>query len=75
VTSADVPAQYLDQLNSGVEESSVAAARSYVTNLVATRACQLNPTGPLCTPSTGSTTPVPSTTATTVPATTTTKAP
>lgn len=34
VTTADVPATYLSSLRSGVEETSVAGARSYVSNLV-----------------------------------------
>ena len=72
VTVADVPAQYLDQLKSGVEESSVASARSYVLNLETTRRCQLSPTSPSCSTAPTSTTTVPATTA--VPPTTT-KAP
>ena len=74
VTVADVPAQYLEQLRSGVEESSVASARSYVLNLETTRKCQLNPTSAFCNPSptTVSPTTVPATTAV---APTTTKAP
>ncbi len=43
VTTADVPAIYLSSLNSGVEESSVANARCYVSNLVAAKASQQNP--------------------------------
>lgn len=76
VTTADVPAQYLDQLNDGVEESSVASARSYVANLVTTKHCQLDPSSPFCSPSPGPTTSTtaPPTTAATVPPTTT-KAP
>ena len=76
VTTADVPAQYLDQLNDGVEESSVASARSYVANLVTTKHCQLDPSSPFCSPLPGpttSTTAPPTTTATVPP--TTTKAP
>jgi PPM family protein phosphatase len=46
VTTADVPSVYLGSLNGGVEESSLQAARTYVTNLVATRQQQLNPGGP-----------------------------
>ncbi|MHB1519200.1 MAG: Stp1/IreP family PP2C-type Ser/Thr phosphatase [Acidimicrobiales bacterium] len=34
VTTSDVPATYLSSLRSGVEETSVAGARSYVSNLV-----------------------------------------
>jgi serine/threonine protein phosphatase PrpC len=79
VTTADVPATYLDALNSGVEENSVASARSYVTNLVVTKNCQNTPTSALCagSPTSSSTTAptaaAPSTTASPVP--TTTRAP
>jgi hypothetical protein len=65
VTVADVPFNYVGALENGVEESSVAAARTYVSNLVATRQQQLNPGG--TTPTTTPTTPTP----TTVPPTTT----
>ena len=75
VTTADVPPQYVDQLNAGVEESSVASALSYVRNLENQRSCQLNPSSQSCTSSPNSTTPVPSTTVTSVAPTTTTKAP
>ena len=75
VTTADVPPQFVDQLNDGVEETSVAGARTYVSNLVQQRNCQLNPTSQFCTPSPGTTTPVPATTPTTAPPPTTTKAP
>ncbi len=75
VTIADVPPQFVDQLNDGVEETSVAGARTYVSNLVQQRNCQLNPTSQFCTPTPGTTTPVPATTATTAPPPTTTKAP
>ena len=74
VTTADVPATYLDALMSGVEENSVASARAYVTNLVVTKNCQANPTSGACTASPNSTaTTAPSTTAS--PAPTTTRAP
>lgn len=43
VTTADVPARYLDALNGGVEESSAASARCYVANLEAVKAAQNNP--------------------------------
>ena len=75
VTTADVPPQFVDQLNDGVEETSVAGARTYVSNLVQQRNCQLNPTSQFCTPTPGTTTPVPATTPTTAPPPTTTKAP
>jgi protein phosphatase len=75
VTTADVPPQFVDQLNDGVEETSVAGARTYVSNLVQQRNCQLNPTSQFCTPTPGTTTPVPPTTPTTAPPPTTTKAP
>jgi hypothetical protein len=70
VTTADVPPQYLDQLTSGVEEASVASARTYVANLVTTRNCQLNPSSQFCTPSPNATVPSPSTTAAPAPPTT-----
>ena len=53
----------------GVEETSVANARSYVHNLETTRRCQLSPTSPSCSTPPTSTTTVPPTTA--VPPTTT----
>ena len=62
VTTADVPAIYLQNLSSGVEETSVADARAYVSNLVTVKTNEQNP-------STSATT----TTTTTLPATTTTK--
>jgi len=80
VTTADVPFTYLVALNSGVEESSVAAARDYVSNLVNTKTCQTDPASPACT-STATTIPSTATsttaanTPTTAPVTTTTKAP
>jgi serine/threonine protein phosphatase PrpC len=80
VTTADVPSTYLSALNSGVEESSVGAARDYVSNLVNTKTCQADPTSAACT-STATTIPTPvtsttaATTSTTAPVTTTTKAP
>ncbi len=48
VTTADVPSRYLSNLQAGVEESSVDSARTYVDNLKATRACELNPSSLLC---------------------------
>jgi PPM family protein phosphatase len=48
VTTADVPSRYLSNLHAGVEESSVDSARTYVNNLKATRACELNPSSLLC---------------------------
>jgi protein phosphatase len=48
VTTADVPSRYLSNLQAGVEESSVDSARTYVNNLKATRACELNPSSLLC---------------------------
>lgn len=70
VTTADVPPQYLDQLNGGVEESSVASARTYVANLVTTRNCQLSPSSQFCSPTPSSTAPTPSTTVASAPPTT-----
>jgi protein phosphatase len=43
VTTADVPDTYLDALQTGVEEDSVEAARSYVSNLVADKNSLNNP--------------------------------
>ena len=64
VTTADVPATYVDALTSGVEESSVASALSYVANLEAAKNCQLNPSSGFCAPTPGSsTTTAPPTTA------------
>jgi protein phosphatase len=54
-TTADVPGNYLGALNTGVEESSVGAARAYVSNLVNIRQQQLNPQ----TPATSTTTTAP----------------
>lgn len=74
VTTADVPAQYLSALQAGVEETSVASARTYVANLVCTRELQVNPEA-ICsssatvTPTTTTTRP----TTTSVPAPSTTK--
>ena len=58
VTTADVPSVYLGALDAGVEESSPQAARTYVSNLVATRLQQLNPNAAAspASPSTTSTT-------------------
>jgi PPM family protein phosphatase len=73
VTTADVPAIYLQSLQAGVQESSVAGAQLYVQNLETAKQCQLNPGGPNCTTSASTT--VPPTTAaptTTAPSTTTT---
>jgi len=72
VTTADVPATYLDQLNAGVEESSVASAVNYVRNLEATKTCEANPNSSFCSPSAGTATTAPTTTA---PGATTTTAP
>jgi protein phosphatase len=74
VTTADVPVIYLQALESGVQESSVASARLYVGNLVTTKECQENPSSPSCSTPTASTVP-PTTkapTATTAPSATTT---
>jgi len=74
VTTADVPAQYVSALQAGVEETSVASARTYVANLVCTRELQVNPEA-ICsssatvTPTTTTTRP----TTTSVPAPSTTK--
>ena len=43
VTTADVPTRYLNALDSGVEEASVASAQCYVNNLKAVKAAQANP--------------------------------
>jgi protein phosphatase len=59
VTTADVPAIYLQSLQAGVPESSVAGAQLYVQNLETAKQCQSNPAAPTC-----------STSATTVPPTT-----
>jgi serine/threonine protein phosphatase PrpC len=56
VTTADVPTIYLQSLQSGVQESSVASARLYVGNLVTTKQCQLNPADPACSSSGSATT-------------------
>ena len=61
VTTADVPAIYLQPLQAGVEETSVPNARAYVKNLENDKASQLNPN------------PTPTASSTTVPAPTTTK--
>ena len=65
VTTADVPAVYLPALQAGVEETSVADARNYVSNLVSNEQTQQNPSSIV--PPTTSAPP------TTVPTTTTTK--
>jgi hypothetical protein len=52
VTTADVPPYTISQLESGVQEDSLKAARAYVANLVATQAatvCAQNPSTPGCT--------------------------
>jgi protein phosphatase len=72
VTTADVPSTYLGALQAGVEETSVAGARSYVSNLVSVRCSQLNPPAG-CPP--GTSTVIPGPTTTVAPAPTTTKAP
>jgi protein phosphatase len=43
VTTADVPSLYLSELDAGVEETSVANARAYVSNLVTVKDNELNP--------------------------------
>jgi protein phosphatase len=60
VTTADVPAIYLQNLNTGVEETSVADARAYVSNLVSVHTDEQNPSAS-------------ASTTTTLPVTTTTK--
>ncbi len=68
VTTADVPANYLPAVQSGVEKASVVDARNYVSNLVQTQNCQRAPAacGSGSTPTTTTTTaparPAPSTT-------------
>jgi serine/threonine protein phosphatase PrpC len=75
-TTADVPSTYLDQLNAGVEESSVASALNYVRNLEATKSCQDDPNSSFCSPSASTATTAPPTTAAPgAPTTTTTAAP
>ena len=44
VTTADVTADYLPALRTGVEETSIGAARTYVQNLVAAKASTQTPT-------------------------------
>jgi PPM family protein phosphatase len=63
VTTADVPAVYLQALHAGVEETSVADARTYVSNLVSNEQTQQNPSSIVA----------PTSVPTTVPATTTTE--
>jgi len=70
VTTADVPATYVDALHAGVEESSVASALTYVANLEAAKNCELNPSSGFCAPTPGSSTTSPSTTAGSAPPTT-----
>jgi protein phosphatase len=70
VTTADVPAIYVESLKTGVQESSVASANLYVRNLVVTRHCQQNPADPACSSPGSSTTTAP--TSTTAPGITTT---
>jgi protein phosphatase len=72
VTTADVPVDYLKSLSAGVEETSVANARAYVSNLVSARTCELNPTAASCTSPTGPATSSSSTTTTRPPTTTST---
>jgi PPM family protein phosphatase len=74
-TTADVPATYLDQLNVGVEESSVASAVNYVRNLEATKSCQTDPSSSFCSPSSSPTTTAPTAPTTTAAPTTTVAAP
>ncbi|MGO8871336.1 MAG: Stp1/IreP family PP2C-type Ser/Thr phosphatase [Acidimicrobiales bacterium] len=49
VTVADVPPDYLDALQTGVQETSVASAQAYVSNLK-TLDCQQNPSSQACAP-------------------------
>jgi PPM family protein phosphatase len=60
VTTADVPPLYLQDLDAGVEETSVVNARAYVSNLVNVKDSEQNPSGV-----TAPTTKVPVTTTTT----------
>jgi len=50
VTTADVPSAYLGALNSGVEESSLQSACTYVSNLVASEQQLVNPNTPAASP-------------------------
>jgi hypothetical protein len=52
VTTADVPAIYLQNLTGGVEETSVANARAYVSNLVSVKNTEQNPSAPAATTTT-----------------------
>jgi protein phosphatase len=52
VTTADVPTIYLQPLEEGVQESSVASARAYVANLVNDKQTQQNPGALPATPAT-----------------------
>ncbi len=61
VTTADVPAEFLPSLRSGVEESSIDAARTYVHNLEVEQALRTAPAAP----PTGGLPPAPITTTTT----------
>ena len=72
VTTADVSAQYVSALQAGVEETSVASARTYVANLVCTRELQVNPAAICSSSATVTTT---TTTTTTRPTTTSVPAP
>lgn len=72
VTTADVSAQYVSALQAGVEETSVASARTYVANLVCTRELQVNPEAICSSSATVTTT---TTTTTTRPTTTSVPAP
>ncbi len=65
VTTADVPAIYLQNLTAGVEETSVADARAYVSNLVCVKQNQENVTCQTAPTSPSTTTTVPATTTTT----------
>jgi protein phosphatase len=65
VTTADVPAVNLDELNAGVEETSVAGAVNYVRNLENTKSCETDPNSSFCSPSVGSATTAPTSAPTT----------
>ena len=73
VTIADVPSTYVAALQAGVEEDSVGAARSYVTNLVTDKLSLGNPN--LLNPTTSTTSTTASSATTVKPIPTTTRAP
>ncbi len=61
-TTADIPQYAVPQLQAGVQEDSLQAARAYVANLVAaqqTATCSQNPAAPGCAPTTTTTTVAP----------------